>query len=485
MDMNELEPPPLLDEKKAWPLSCIGAGLGALAVLLGLASPSNGEAILIVPIRVFLSTIGLLLAGSVLSMWYRKPQFWLLTAITCVACGFGFPLEWDTFRLVAFVLGGVSILGAIMIAVTRPWRFGIVSVLVLFHFIGIFSAVTNPSPSPFLTGQLWTMVWRPYLHFIYLNNAYQFYSPDPGPASQVWFCIKYEPRKDDPVMMEELQRSPDGEAIRDAGGDIVYKLMVNANDEPIGEPIMNAAGEPIFKPEKDSKGNPFKRPLYDADNNPRFLREARWVKIPSRERDFKDPLGQAYYRRLSLTEYVAHSTPITALPKDYRETLEKRRNSFAAIPLSPLFDLSYQCRVPDPNIRLFLLPAYVRRMAEENQRPDRKIASILVYVVMHSITDPDAFIGPLIDGQRIPKRLNEPTTLLPYFMGEFATDGDLLSKNDPMLYWLVPIFRNPAANPKEFINLPRHLTLAEYKKYFLDNVAIHAGSQHMEEKHQK
>ena len=26
-----------------------------------------------------------------------------------------------------------------------------------------------------------------------MNNAYQFYSPDPGPASEVWACIEFGP----------------------------------------------------------------------------------------------------------------------------------------------------------------------------------------------------------------------------------------------------------------------------------------------------
>src|SRR3954469_14611740 len=43
-----------------------------------------------------------------------------------------------------------------------------------------------------MTSQLWTRFFRPHLEFSYVNNAYQFYSPQPGPAQILWFCITGE-----------------------------------------------------------------------------------------------------------------------------------------------------------------------------------------------------------------------------------------------------------------------------------------------------
>src|SRR5262249_31092804 len=40
--------------------------------------------------------------------------------------------------------------------------------------------------------QLWTYVYRPYLQFLYMTNAYHFYSPDPGPPNHLWFSVTYE-----------------------------------------------------------------------------------------------------------------------------------------------------------------------------------------------------------------------------------------------------------------------------------------------------
>src|SRR5262249_9611707 len=41
-------------------------------------------------------------------------------------------------------------------------------------------------PTPWIITQIWTRIYRPYLEFMYLNNAYHFYAPEPGPASYVW-----------------------------------------------------------------------------------------------------------------------------------------------------------------------------------------------------------------------------------------------------------------------------------------------------------
>lgn len=64
-----------------------------------------------------------------------------------------------------------------------------------FHFCGILSAVLSVPPpngnAPWLVSQAWTHVYRPYLLFIYQNNAYHFYSPEPGPPSFLWLQITY------------------------------------------------------------------------------------------------------------------------------------------------------------------------------------------------------------------------------------------------------------------------------------------------------
>jgi hypothetical protein len=103
---------------------------------------------------------------------------------------------WDSFRLLLGVLLGVGLAAAVLILLPQLVRRAIIVLLVAVHFVGILTAVFSvPPPNGvpcWTTGALWTYFYRPYLQFMYLNNAYHFYSPEPGPASQLWFYVKYE-----------------------------------------------------------------------------------------------------------------------------------------------------------------------------------------------------------------------------------------------------------------------------------------------------
>jgi hypothetical protein len=92
------------------------------------------------------------------------------------------------------VLSGVAVFAAVLMLLPRAARRAAVLLLVLFHFGGIFSAIFNVSPTPWVAQFLWLKVYRPYLEFAYLNNAYHFYSPEPAPGVQVWFYVQYADR---------------------------------------------------------------------------------------------------------------------------------------------------------------------------------------------------------------------------------------------------------------------------------------------------
>jgi hypothetical protein len=106
--------------------------------------------------------------------------------------------EWDTAVLLLYVLTGVGLAGALIVLLPPVGRKIVVSLLVVYHFGGILCAVTSVPPpngqAPWMIHQLWTRVYRNYLQFAYINNAYHFYSPDPGPASLLWFRIEYANR---------------------------------------------------------------------------------------------------------------------------------------------------------------------------------------------------------------------------------------------------------------------------------------------------
>lgn len=104
--------------------------------------------------------------------------------------------QWDSIYLFFLVVFFVTLAAAGVLLLPQLLRRLVLSLVVLFHFMGIVSAVTSvPYPgtfAPWISVQLWSRVYRPYLYFMYLTNAYHFYSPDPGPATLEWYYIKFE-----------------------------------------------------------------------------------------------------------------------------------------------------------------------------------------------------------------------------------------------------------------------------------------------------
>jgi hypothetical protein len=98
---------------------------------------------------------------------------------------------WDSGSRLLGVLAVVAAVAGLLLLLPRTARRVAVSLLVIYHFGGILTAVTSASAA-WVPQQLWTYVYRPYLQFMYLNNAYHFYSPEPGPAPLLWFHVQYE-----------------------------------------------------------------------------------------------------------------------------------------------------------------------------------------------------------------------------------------------------------------------------------------------------
>src|SRR5262249_42364336 len=154
------------------------------------------------------------------------------------------------------------------------------------------------------------------------------------------FCIYYSVRPEDRVKMEVLEQTPGGEPVRDlATNQLKYRPMLDEDGEPTGEPIYDADKNYIFKEERDRYGNVLKRPIYRDEpeqNQPDYVREVRWVKVPKRDRDYRDPLGQCFYRRLSLTEQAVQTTPLSSpqyFPLVQAKLTERRQNYAGEIPI--------------------------------------------------------------------------------------------------------------------------------------------------------
>jgi hypothetical protein len=207
--------------RRPWPVLLTGLAITAAGLLLFAAGDS------LAPIRFVLFLAGLITAGAALSMRFRVAgQFFEermetagMLAVAAFACLLAFAdaisadPSWDSMQLVLVVLIAVTLLGVVLVLLPMTIRMIVVGVLILVHFGGMITAATTIEPpgasAPWVSRQLWSNVYRRYLQFMYLNNAYHFYSPEPGPPALVWFHIKYDSgqvkwfkiphRDDDPV----------------------------------------------------------------------------------------------------------------------------------------------------------------------------------------------------------------------------------------------------------------------------------------------
>jgi hypothetical protein len=166
----------------------IGLAVAVVATGLGFAvqdKPDNTVAV----VSAIIGVVAMLIAGYAVAHRPKETIRLLIAAATALLAGFATNPAWDSIRLMQWVMAGTAAASAIIVLLPQTLQRVAFSVLVLYHFAGICSAITSPPPQPWLTGQLWTRVFRPHLEFAYMNNAYQFYSPQPGPAQILWFCI--------------------------------------------------------------------------------------------------------------------------------------------------------------------------------------------------------------------------------------------------------------------------------------------------------
>lgn len=187
---------------RPWPVLLTGLGITALG--LGFAL---GEAA--APFRFVPFLAGLILAGAGVSLRFKTAgqafEERLETAGVLAVAAFaallaflGTDPAWGSMELVLVVMIVVALVAVVLVLLPKPIRMIAGGLLILVHFGAILTAATAIDPlnggAPWISRKL-SVVYYPYLQFMYLNNAYHFYSPDPGPPSVVWFHIKYQDGK--------------------------------------------------------------------------------------------------------------------------------------------------------------------------------------------------------------------------------------------------------------------------------------------------
>jgi hypothetical protein len=172
-----------------------------------------------------LVVVGLIATGGAIAIWPRSAAILGLAALSGLFAYVGLSyderkggMDWDSIRMLVLVLTAVAVLAAVLVCLPRIVRRVVVSLIILFHFGGMICQATSITPCPWLSLLLQTYVYRPYVEFLYLTNAYHFYAPEPGPGSMIWFYVRFEGedrpgtwykmplREDYPTAMEYTRR---------------------------------------------------------------------------------------------------------------------------------------------------------------------------------------------------------------------------------------------------------------------------------------
>ena len=202
----------------------------------------------------------------------------------------------------------------------------------------------------------------------------------------------------------------------------------------------------FYSPEPGPASHLFALLTYETDEldpatgKPKTISE--WVTLPRRDSQWKDPLGQTYYRRLSLTENAVRSSNDIGFASDERSQVKKRRDDVAfsvrpgvkVIPYpSPTYEVEFRWYAPpQADVSRFLLPSFTKHLAAEYTSPGFKVVNVKLYRAEHRIVTTQFFVTQKLSPFH-------PTLYRVYFLGDYSAEGQLADAQDPMLYWLIPI----------------------------------------------
>jgi hypothetical protein len=336
------------------------------------------------------------------------------------------PSSWDSVRMLLAVLTVVALFGSVLVLLPRVPRRIIASAIVLFHFAGIATAVTSVAPAnepaPWLSTQLWLRVFRPYLQFMYLTNAYHFYSPNPGPPSLNWFRVRYSDGTSRWIKLPVREESPVG---------LQYQRMLAL---------------------AESSNNPLSRP----------------------------PLTKAEIEELKKRD------PNNEYDREPWETIVERRTVGGGLYSPPLYrpaDMAPEAQYNEPSdYAKRLIQSYARHIARTSPHPtnpNAKVVDVRVYRVIHQIIRPFDYargISPLVPTLYTPTYVGKFDT-----DGNLLDGSPITSKNsgppDPFLYWYVPMVIVPKNYGERGETVPllfNHQPSLEEGK-ILNGVEIHSG----------
>ena len=425
--------------RRPWPIM----GAGVVCTVAGLALSQTA---LVLPRLLFLGA-GILLAGIAVARrlqitgWELEDRvessgLLALAAFVALLAYLSMDANWDSGILFLQALMIITLLGAFLVLLPRTGRRIAAVVLVLFHFCGILTAVTSVpprnDPPPWLSTLAWLHFYRHYLFFTYFTNAYHFYSPDPGPATLVWFHIEY------------------------ADGSSRWKKIPNRNESPINlhHQRMLAAAESTMNP----AGPPLMTQTQIEDWEQKY--KHKYELLPGIPHASGEEIMK---RRQNAAETYKFIDPQDGRPAPLMLIFEE---------LPPLLN---QYSEPMEFSRR-LIASFARHVAHSESTLSNPVKAVRVYRVVHTLMSP----RELYEG----KEPLEPTRFVPFYMGKYDPDGKLLDPEDPFLFWHLPIVRvskrypepgTYAATPEgPMLSLLGFVPTAEDPGKILNFVEIHA-----------
>jgi uncharacterized membrane protein HdeD (DUF308 family) len=414
---------------RPWPLLLAGLACTVIGLLLS-QTPS-------VPARLLFLGVGLLLASSAVARrlqtasWEledRAESAGLLAASAFVALltNLGMEERWDSGIYFLRALIGLALLGSFVVLLPRTGRRIVASLIVVLHFGGIVTAITavppRNDPAPWISMQLWTRVYRHYLTFAYLTNAYHFYSPDPGPPTLVWFHVEYADgsarwikvpnRRESPVFVHHQRLLAACEYTNQAGG-----LPMSSEQIAFWEDKFHRKYELL-------PGTP--HPPIDDIVRRREIGST-WA--------YTDPNDGNRPAPIRIVE-----DEIPPIVNQYSEPQEMSRRLIA----------SYA--------------RHIARTSPHQKDPAIAVKAVRVYRVTHMLITPK----DLSEG----KDPLDETTFVPFYMGKYDLDGKLLDPKDPFLFWHLPLVKLPKRYPEP----GTHMAIAPQPgpQKLVDFVEIHA-----------
>lgn len=398
--------------RRPWPI--MGAGLVCTVIGLGLSQTS------LIPMRLIFLAAGLLLAGVAVARRLQTASWELEDRVESAGLlGVSFFVvllaylsmdpNWDSGIYFLTALMIVSLGGSFLVLLPRTGRRITAVALVLFHFCGILTAVSSVpprnDPPPWLSMMAWGYFYRHYLFFTYFTNAYHYYSPDPGPATLVWFHIEY------------------------ADGTAAWKKIPNRHESPIGlhHQRMLAAAE-------STNQNWSGMPLMNSD----VIKE--WEERFKHKYELFPGIPHAPGEEIMKRRQMGIDAYKFVDPQDGRPA--------PLMLLDELPPLLNQYSEPMEFARR-LIASFARHVAHTYSSPDNPVQAVRVYRVVHTMMTP----RELSEG----KNPLEETRFVPFYMGKYDPDGKLLDPEDPFLFWHVPIVRVSKRYPEPGTYIPPSL----------------------------